>query len=165
MKNLFNTALFLTETNPLPQQIFAKAFDAYFFLHYPHNQYQQEGILNPFHFLNNISENKVTISNPMNDNRLEFQNKNWAFEAYFKQFDAICRPERFLFWAGETDKWAMVSDAKTGISVYGIDCCGGRRGPRSRRSCWANSATESRSPSIASLTKRGWSPICLTSTS
>ena len=53
MQDIFNTDLFKNGKEPLPNLVFNKKFDAYFFMEYPPFQYNPTEVYNPFPFLNN----------------------------------------------------------------------------------------------------------------
>jgi hypothetical protein len=56
---MFNLELFKSTDNPWTSFVFNQAFDAYFPIVYPHNQYGAEGLLNPFSFINNLEEKEI----------------------------------------------------------------------------------------------------------
>ncbi len=120
---LFDKSVFLDDLNPFPNQVFHKDFDAYFFLEYPLWQYNREEIFNPFYFLNNIQENLVIISNLDELKKLSYRKpiSEWDLTPYYQAFTEIFKEERYLFWEGESSRWAIVSDAKKKIAVLGID--------------------------------------------
>jgi hypothetical protein len=117
---LFNADIFQKTTNPWLENVFSKKFDAYFFIQFPHVRYVHAPI-EPFDFLNNISENTLQISTPDGSRIIEFVNEKWENEPFFVEFQEKLADERFLFWRGLAEKWAMVSDAKSGFAVIGID--------------------------------------------
>jgi hypothetical protein len=122
-KSLFDISLFLHGVEPLPNQVFHKDFDAYFFLEYPPYQYQITEGYNPFPFLNNINEETIFVNNPEGTHNLNYKiNKTtWNSEPFYEAFKQTFSVDRFLFWQSENDKWAMVSDAKHKIAIVGID--------------------------------------------
>jgi hypothetical protein len=120
----FNKSLFQNNQNPWRHQVFAQSFDAYFFVKYPdaatyHIDFK--GVFNPFHFLNNLSENSLFVTNQDDSHTLQYQNTQWQFDDYYQKFDSEFADDRFLFWEGKTDKWAMVSDLENGFAVIGIE--------------------------------------------
>jgi hypothetical protein len=117
---LFNAEIFQKSKNPWLENVFLKKFDAYFFIQFPHVRYVHAPI-EPFDFLNNLSENTLQISTPDDSKKMEFINEKWENEPFFVEFQEKFADERFLFWRGLEEKWAMVSDAKSGFAVIGID--------------------------------------------
>ncbi len=117
---LFDKSLFANTTEPLPNQVFQKNFDAYFFLQYPQNELTID-TYSLFGFLNNLQENTIFVSNSDENITFKYQNLNWQLSDFHERFKEDCLQERFLFWESENDQWAMVSDAKKGIAVLGVD--------------------------------------------
>lgn len=95
MNDLFDHSLFAHTEKPFPNLVFAKNFDAYFFVQYPHNAYQQEGPLNPFSFLNNIDEKTVFICNPSGSVSMEHTVHHWDSKAFLDTFEKTCSRERY----------------------------------------------------------------------
>ena len=122
---MFDKSLFLNNTEPWPNQVFSKDFDCYFFVNYPHLQYGQEGPCRPYDLSNNLSEKTIYVTNPEGTKsfnyKYEFKNGDWNFDGFNKLFDSKVADERFLFWSGEGERWAMISDKKYGVAVYGIN--------------------------------------------
>jgi phosphatidylglycerophosphatase A len=122
-KSLFDVSLFLNSIEPLPNQIFSKDFDAYFFIEYPPCQYIKTDVYNPFPFLNNIDDETIFVRNPEGTHTLNYKidKTTWDTEPYYVAFKQTFPIDRFLFWQSENDKWAMVSDDKHKIAIVGID--------------------------------------------
>jgi hypothetical protein len=122
--NLIDKSLFTNGTEPWPNQVFNKDFDAYFLVSYPQYFLNQNdyNIFDPFDFLNNLSEKNIYISSPNGISNLVFSlNADWNRQLYYDAYQQNIGDERFLFWKSENEKWAMVSDAKYNVAVIGID--------------------------------------------
>jgi hypothetical protein len=121
-QNLIDKDLFAEGIEPWPNQVFKKDFDAYILLSYPAFEYNQNqfNIFDPFSFLNNISEKNLFISCPSGDSNLSYS-YNDDRQSYFTAFKENIKEDRFLFWEGEQERWAMVSDARYQVAVIGID--------------------------------------------
>ncbi len=119
---MFDKSLFLNNTNPWPNQVFSKDFDCYFFVNYPHQAWQAPGHCRPYDLSNNLGERTVYITNPEGTSSMNFTYKDFNFDEYNQQFESKIQEDRFLFWSGEAEEWAMVSDKKYGVAVYGIQC-------------------------------------------
>jgi hypothetical protein len=122
--NLIDTDLFSDGLEPWPNQVFKKDFDAYFLLDYPAYQYcpNEDNIFDPFDLMNNLSEKTVFISSVSGKSNLTHTIDNeWNRQLYYNAYKKNITKERFLFWEGEGDKWAMASDAKCKVAIIGID--------------------------------------------
>ena len=105
---------------PWRAPVFLKKFDAHFFIQFPHNQYGNEPI-EPFGLLNNLQESKLFISTPNGSKNIEFQHDWSRMTDFFDIYKEKLAEDRFLFWHGTTDRWAMVSDSLRRFAVIGID--------------------------------------------
>jgi hypothetical protein len=120
--DLIDIDLFEDGVEPWPNQVFKKDFDAYILLSYPAFEYNpnEHNIFDPFSFLNNIGEKNLFITSPSGSSRHSFNYEDDR-QFYFTAYKENIKEDRFLFWYGDHDRWAMVSDAKCKVAVIGID--------------------------------------------
>jgi hypothetical protein len=122
--NLIDSNLFKDGTEPWPNQVFNRDYDAYFLLSYPLYQYQDTEQHNPFALMNNVNEYTVYIQTVDGKKNLvhHIPPGEYSFQAYFDKFNAtFSEQDRFLIWHGELEKWALVTDAKNKVCVLATD--------------------------------------------
>jgi hypothetical protein len=120
---MFDKDIFQLTSEPWPNQVFSKDFDVYFFLKFPHNEYGEGGYLRPFGLMNNLEDKWLYIESTNGNMQLKMNvNEFKGLDDYTNRYESIgLHEERFLFWYSEHEKWAMVSDQKYGICIYGMD--------------------------------------------
>lgn len=119
---MFDKSIFTNNTEPWPNQVFYKDFDCYFFVNYPHTNNGYGENCRPYDLSNNLQEQTVYVSNPDGSKKIVYTYENYNFSVFDDLFNTNLADIRLLFWQGEGEKWAMVSDKKYGVAVYGIDC-------------------------------------------
>jgi hypothetical protein len=120
---LIDANLFTNDTEPWPNQVFQKDFDAYFLLSYPLYQYQDTEQHNPFSLMNNVGEYTIYIQTPDGKKHMthHIAPGEYDYESYYNKFNTTFDNDPFLVWHGELEKWALVTDAKNKVCVLATD--------------------------------------------
>lgn len=123
--DLIDINVFADVIEPWPNQVFRNKFDAYILLSHPAFEYNPNGIFEPFGFLNNIGEKNLVVSSIKGTKKLHFSLDDDR-QLYYDTYQENLADERYLVWHGDHDRWAMVSDSKYNVAVFGIvwDICG-----------------------------------------